>query len=492
MILKWQNAVINILLLRDVKGEKANADTIVRLLSQRKELREKQSPDVFDLRTGKPSAIGFAACLLEDGADYIAILDNGHNETKTAMLACARLIRAKLPVAKVAENLKAADNILQTAAERYLESEDSPEARMFVLARHPNEAMILGATTAFFVNGAPVEGSEYLWKLYQSIGDNSLYNGWSGSGNDEEIESAEKRLQAEVKKDDDLLGVYAYDVNYIRIYKDRVIFSWDEDDSRYHERPLSKDEFDEIKAFLTSSRVDELPPFLTCGGPYCGAKELVMLGRNGGRRIYVTGGEELYTGRVKIEFFAGLEKYFASLKKTNATLKYSLSKEIPGLEIIMASEGLRAATVWKEAGDLRVAASDTAVRKKVRDEIDNSNPEVDIDPDEEFSGQSESDKAALYEKRRYEGYSWYKIVDGKLAGSAPQPAQVEFIPVPDALAVQPNEEQWKSRAAGFEIRTSDDGLYKVAGGKLTRLRKGYFKNADHHPERQMGLSGQLG
>ena len=239
-ILRWQNAVINLLLLSDVKRDIAGPDTIVRLLGQRKDLREKQSSDVSDLRTGKPAGVGIAACILDDTNDYEAILDSGETETRIAMLACARLLRVPLPVSKVAENLKSPNQLLQLAAERYLESEDSVEARLTVLARHPNEARIMGATTAFYTDQTTGSESEYLWMLYQSLGDNSLYYGWGGSGNDDELKTVEKRLQDEVKKDADLLGVYAYDGNYIRIYKDRVIFSWDEDESRYRERPLNK------------------------------------------------------------------------------------------------------------------------------------------------------------------------------------------------------------------------------------------------------------
>src|SRR5256885_16852861 len=83
-----------------------------------------------------------------------------------------------------AENLKGPTAALTVAAERYLESEDSPEARTIVLSRHPGEAKILGATTAFTVEGSGETASEYLWALYQSLGNDSLYNGWGGSGND--------------------------------------------------------------------------------------------------------------------------------------------------------------------------------------------------------------------------------------------------------------------------------------------------------------------
>ncbi|HSU26041.1 MAG TPA: hypothetical protein VLI65_08675, partial [Pyrinomonadaceae bacterium] len=471
-ILRWQNAVINILLLRDLKRDIAGADTIVRLLGQRKDLREKQSSDVFDLKTGRPAGVGIAACILDDANDYAAILESGETETRIAMLGCARLLRVPLDVNKVAENLTSPDQLLQIAAERYLESEDSIEARRFVLARHPGEAKILGATTAFYVDETAGNTSEYLWSLYQSLGDNSLYYGWGGSGNDEELKGVEKRLQDEVKKDGDLLGVYSYDGNYIRIYKDRVIYSWDEDDSRYHERPLDREEFDEIKAYLAGNKVDLLPPFVGCGGGYCTAKELLMLGKNGGRRVYVSGDDGPGGG---YQFFAGLEKYFEQLKKTRATLKYGLSREIPGLEILLASEDLKAATVWKGT-DLRVVASDTAVRKKVDAEIDGtSGGEGENAVDEGVvTNENVPKKAVSADDRRYEGYSWYKVADGQTAGIAAQPPDVEYIPMHDGLGVAASDEQWKARSGGIEIRTSDEGLFKVFGGRLYKVRDGSF------------------
>lgn len=478
LILKWQNPVFNVLLLHDLKRDAADPNTIVRLLSQRKELRENHAADVFDLQKGKPVAVGVAACLVEDAAGFETILDSADADTKTAMLACARLIRVPLPLAKVAENLKAKPEILQIAAERYLEAEDSPEARAIVLARHPNEAKILGATTAFFVDGGE-ENNQYLWMLYQSMGDNALYNGWGeGSGNDEELKTVEKRLQEEVKKDVDLIGVYEYANNYIRIYKDRVIFSWDEDESRYRERPLTKYEFEDIKSYLTGNKVDELAPFLTCGGGYCSAKELVMLGRSGGRRVYMNGGAYEGAGSSTPDFFRGLDKYFADLKLTRATLKYSLSREIPGLEILLASDDMHFETVWKNGDDLLVAGSDVAVRKKVQAEIERSYEDAEQNKEEDDPGDA-NQRARITQARklRYEGYAWYKVKNGELAGTAAQPPQVEFIPLRDALAVQPTDEQWKARAGEVEIRTSEDGLFKVVHGKPTRIHKGSYQNA---------------
>jgi len=382
------------------------------------------------------------------------------------MLACARMIRARLPVAKVTESLRSPDKRLATAAERYLESEDSAEARSAVLALHPGEAKILGATTAFFVDGASDGYSEFLYALYQSVGDDSMYNGWGGSEN-ETIRGNEKKIQAELKKDASLLGVYGYDVNYIRIYADRVVFSWDEDDSRYRERELTKYEFDEIKSYLTTNRVDELPPFLGCGGEYCVSKELFMVGKNGGRRVFVNG--EGY------EFFDGLDKYFLRLKETPATIKYTMSRDFPGLELVLTDDNKHVETVWKENGELLVAVSDKVVRKRVEEEIDKV-----VTDDTAETIKPEEDKYVLREKlkdkRKFEGLSWHKVTNGTLGKTVPQPANVEIIPPVDGFGVPAAIDQWKARAPGIEIRTSTDGLFKIVRGTITKVRSGSYTN----------------
>ncbi|MGB5014094.1 MAG: hypothetical protein WBO68_08680 [Pyrinomonadaceae bacterium] len=467
MILRWQNNVINALMLRDVKNDIAGVDIVVRLLSQRKVLRENQAAEVIDAGSGSSTGKGIAACILDEEAAYAAILDSDEVIAKTAMFACARMIRGVLPIAKVAESLSSTNKRLVTAAERYLESEDSPEARALVLARYPNEARITGASSAFYVDGAPDSYSEYLYLLYASIGDNSLYNGWGG-GESTDIKAIEKHLQDEVKKTPDLLGVYYYDVNYIRIYSDRVLFSWDEDENRYRERPLTEYEFNELKTYLTDNNVDSLKPFLGCGGEYCISKELLMLGKNGGRRVYVSG--EGY------DFFVGLDKYFARLKEPQAVVKYAMSRDIPGLELVLSDDDKHVETVWKEGSDLLVVVSDMEIRKKVDEEIE----KAVVSEDGEVQPGTETNEYELREKlkvkREWEGYAWHKVAGGILGEGVAQPPSAEYIPLKDGLAVPPDPERWKARVGAVEIRTSSEGLYKVTGGRITKIRDGLYLN----------------
>jgi HEAT repeat protein len=487
IVLQWPNAVVNMLFLRDTKRDVANTDTIVRLLAARKQLREKQSADLSDLRTGSQRAIGIAACLFEDKNDYDAILDSGSTAAKTALLACGRLIRAPLNVAKVAPLLAAKEPLLAEAADKYLESEDSPAARAAVLGRHQGEARIMGAMTAFTgpdAGGGYEGGSNYetLAALFASMGDPSLYNGWEGAGNDPELEQVEKRLQDEVKRDRSLIGIYAYDRNYIRIYADKAVYSFEEDDSRYHERPLTREEFENIKSYLATNRADEMAPFLYCGGAYCTSKELLMIGRNGGRRVYIAGDD---IGRDP-EFFAGLNKFFDAVKKEPSTLKYALSREIPGLEIVYANEGYNIATVWGDANGVSVAASEQTVRAKIQREIaaiDDSDAEPPSDPNTAqlppepvdgppAPGEMSPAALAVWKKRRWEGYGWYTITSNGSLDPSTQPIGVDIIPTQGLP-----QNSWKGRAGSVAVRAADDGLYKLQAGRSTKLLDGAFSNA---------------
>lgn len=469
IMLNWSGNAVNAILLRDLKNDKLESAGIVRLLGARKELREKMQAEVYDVRTGTPTATALSVCIVEDPAEFEPILDGTDPVAKTALLACARLIRARLPLAKVTPNLRAKESLLVTAAERYLESEDSPEARAIVLSLHPNEAKILGATTAFSPDGKQAIENQFLPALFASVNESFAGTTEWMLNESEDIAKTEKKLQKEVVEDQELLGVYAYKNNFVRIYKDRAVFSWEEDTSRYRERVLAKEEFAELKEYLAANKVDELVPFLGCAES-CEARELLMLGRNGGRRVYAK------SGRTP-EFFAGLDKYFENVKLPPSRIKYALSKEIPGLEIVFADDNLNAETFWKNGGDMRLLVSDAAAKRRIDKEIENelevSENMIDGAGEDEDEGRYERQNK-LRENRKYESFAWHTLADGNLPGAAARPPGVEAPPIRDTLSVQPTEGQWKARAGDIEIRTDSEGLYKVVRGKLVKLRTGNY------------------
>jgi hypothetical protein len=87
-----------------------------------------------------------------------------------------------------------------------------------------------------------------------------------------------------------------------------------------------------------------------------------MLGLNGGSRIYVQ-------NERTPQFFLGLEKLFEEFRAEPAAIKYSLSKEVPGLELLFANDALSAETVWKQGSDLRMVVGDAKVRERIDEEI---------------------------------------------------------------------------------------------------------------------------
>ncbi|MEQ1645764.1 MAG: hypothetical protein ABL959_20100, partial [Pyrinomonadaceae bacterium] len=412
--------------------------------------------------------------IFEDANDYLPILDGENQEVKRAFLACARLVRAPLPVAKVAELARSASKPLARAAEYYLESEDSPEARAIVLGLHPGEIKITGATTAFIPEDSAITNHELLYGLFYST--DSIPSFLYGvEFSETPLAVKEKELAKELRSDDELKGVYAYNKQYVRIYSDKVLLSWDEDESRYRERPLDKNEFEAITSYLAANRVDELPPFLQCSAEgdhgYCQSRELLMLGRSGGRRVYMNGPPPA--------FFVGLDEIFDSLKRTRGKSKYALARDIPGLELILDDPDLHAETVWKNGPDLRVAVTSRTIRKKVDEEIERRAEEADqaatgTDEESEYGTPGSKIRAELSDKRYYEGYSWRRIVGTSDAGIVAQPPGVDLIPIRDGHPAQATEQSWKSRFGANEIRVADDALYSIFSGRATKLLAGSF------------------
>lgn len=464
IIKRWNGAAINSLFLADLKNGRADVDAIVKLLSVRKELREKQLNEVFDVRGTNPLANAISACIMESPADYEAILNGDNVQAKTALFGCARLIRAQLPIDKAAVYAKNPDKMLATAAERWLESDDSPQARQIVLANNPNKAKILGARLSFIADEKSEESSDFLSSLFNSI-EGASYFPYYGEYTSGYLEITEKRLQEEILKNKNLLGVYAYDKNFIRLYNDKMIFSFEEDEARYNERTLTKDEFEELKNYLIAQNVDSLKPFLSLCYD-CYERELLMLGAAGGRRVYVR-------AQRAPPFFVGLDKYFAELQKQPAKLRYYLENDIAGLEILFTDKNLKALTLWKNGADFRVLISDDAQKARIDKEIDDQY-KADIERDDIDYGKLEEEHGKRRRQREFEHLSWRGFSGESLGNAVESPKPNDLIPAKDNFSAQASNEQWKARTATIEVREGEEDLIKIVGGKESKLATGYY------------------
>jgi hypothetical protein len=283
----WQGRAMYAESMRRLKAGESDIDSLVAMLTRRKAIREALPGEVSSLRETKGMTRGIGSCLTEDPAEYNAILEQTDAEAQRALLGCARLIRALLPVGDVGKLANSTNKLLARAAERYLESEDSPDARKLVLANHKGAAMILGARTAFIPNVKFTYSRDGLAELFKSVReDHSPLEDFPF------LDAKEGALRKELAVTPSLITIYALltaepgEHSVIRVYKDRAVFTHYEDRGPYGQRRLSEKEFKGLIDLLAVENVDAQKPDLSgCGGE-CTPGEFVMLNRDGGRRVF--------------------------------------------------------------------------------------------------------------------------------------------------------------------------------------------------------------
>lgn len=467
----WKGRIIYLERLRQIRDGEADLETILTALARRKEIRELNPNDVFALRNASGIGRGIGVCLAEESAEFLNILGQKDALALTAMLGCARLLRVKLPVTEIGTFLKNANKTLAIAAERYLETEDSVEARSLVLAEHQGEAVILGARQAFIPDVKNVYYSESLRELFESVVGRGFFPGKYSN-----LDKIEETLRNEMKANADLLVVYALLPNkpteqqVVRVFKDKITFTNYEDTARYREKTLSAKEYEDFYRLLIDEKVDSTMPL--GGACYdCVANEFVMFGRGGGRRVFFVEGSFERSPIIKI-----IEQ-FETFNQGNLKLHYLLADKIKGLEVLLADDKFEARSVWKNGNDLRVLVEDTEKKEELENElleqfkIENS---VEIDPDITAAYYAELQKRReSQEKRReeikYAHFFWRGVDSGKLGEILPQPLEMPFLydenQVPEAVRINPNPRAWQVRAGNYEIRTvysEESGLYKIS------------------------------
>ncbi len=485
LINRWNSPAVFALMLRDVKNGRADIAAVLKLLSQRQKVAEDQMAGIFELRSGVPSARGLYGCLVEDPAAVTEAVGKGGEEAATA-LACSRLLRIPLDVKTAAVGLDGNDKRLATAAELYLESEDSPTARQIILSRDPGKAKILGAK--YFFPGE--QGFSYvvspMSEIFESVGalwsagprGNEYIYGEYPEYSKREWRPTDEKLSREVLEDKELLGIYSYRNYLIRIFADKVMFSVQDDDARFKERELSASEFDELRTHLRDHNVDQLPPFLSCE-PYsgCDTRDLVMVGKAGGRRVFAE-------ARQFPEFFSELDRIFDDMAGHPMRLRYAASTSVPGLQVLYGGDEQRVISAWSDGSEVKALVYDmdkvSEAEKNLNlyyhgygygmDEEDEDDGE-DVDEEEMIAARKRSE--ADYYRVVAESFSWYGLAEGRLQPSAP-PAAVQFPQPVDIFPVFPEMSAWRGKFGATEIRADEEGLYRIAQGQLTRLKEGSY------------------
>ncbi len=478
---KWRGRLIFIERLRQIKEGEANLEMILTALAQRREIREKLENEIFAMRVGAGVGRGIAACLAEDAADLHSVLrQQTDTDARIAVLGCARLLRAALPVAEVGALLKSPNKTLALAAERYLESEDSVEARTMILAQRPGEAVILGARPAFIPDMKKIYMSESLSQIFQSVTGRGLYG-----MNFPLMDKNEVVLREEIKTNPELLAIYGILQNdatgqlIIRVFKDKVVFTHNEDAARYRERVLTVKEYEDFYRLIINEKIDSTASSLGSGSSG-EVQEFVMFGKNGGRRVF------FLNNLVEGSALKKLVERFASFGEGNLKLHYRLADKIQGLEVLLADEKFPARAVWRNGGDLRVAVEDKDKEAEIAGSLEQQfeiedKAEVEEDNYEQYEQIRESQ-----EKRRrdskYAHYFWRGFENGALGSILPQPLEMPYLydetQVPEIPGFDNEPRGWQLRAGDFEIRVShnESGLYKVSRAQAPVM----FKEGNYH------------
>ncbi|MGV3658823.1 MAG: hypothetical protein ACO1TE_01525 [Prosthecobacter sp.] len=297
-----------------------------------------------------PNTAAIVALLSKDENGMRHILEGGDMEAQAMLLACARLRRAPLPLDEVARLLDSKHILCARGAERYLEAEDSAQARALLQRRFKGEARILGARMGFDP-GHHAYGD--LGKLQDMLRQRVL--------------SAKKPLEIVAL----LSAGYWGDSGqiWIEIQGDKAALINDQGHERFRTRELTVAELAEVRGYLSQNQVDELPP-LTLSVDDGVQYEYIHLTAEGGRRVFMNNpGSYSMQSRAADEpklpeeendsVYVCLVELFKKLveDKSRLAVGYRIAEEMKGLRIVIPREKDRINAVMRQGGVLMVNKS---------------------------------------------------------------------------------------------------------------------------------------
>jgi hypothetical protein len=454
IIQSWKSRVVDLEMLEWAGGAKADVETILKVLIRREEMLERIPNEISLMRDKSAILRALGAVIAENIYDRAYMLSRPDADSQIALLAIARLVRAKLPVREVGALLNSPNKTLALAAARYLESEDSAEARKLILAQRKGEALILGAQHVFIADEKKNYDTyrELLNDLFISVNSSNFW-----TLNLTGLNKAENELRTEFKTTDELLAVFAFIGNsgsgqkVLRVFKDKIVFTYYEDGARYWEKIVTPKEYEAMYNFIVANRIDDLAPITGCGGD-CPNYEFVMLGRDGGRRIYY----RQYSTPAPLD---ALEEIFDSFNKGERRLRYWAADKIPGLEVLMSDENFPVRALWKNGGDFRVLVEDKQQKKDILEDIERQEKTEDANESLNYSQRTEIQRQRRMQLA-YKHYLWRKFENGRLGDQVSQPLEIAYLSENmqsvswgNKYVYTPAPKTYRRRAENFEIRT---------------------------------------
>jgi PBS lyase HEAT-like repeat len=440
---QWQGRLIDLDMISRIGSGAADADTIAKAIERRTKLRESVEVEIRALFAGRGVAPGIAAVLTDDANMADSILQSGSGPARVALLASARLAQMPLAVATVGRLMRSEDALLATAAERYLLVEDSPEARLLLWERHPNQAFVTG------------------WRENIQL---------DGGNNFELLGTTEEKLRAELFKEKSPLEIFAlianseYYSHVLRIYPDRAIYTNYEDPARHREYVVTKDQLSAFRSSIAANRIEELGPQIGSCHHNCWVSEFLALSKSKGRRVFSHQGGSWLAVLASFEMLAG---------SGNARTHYALEKEISGLEVLYESGQVKLKDVWHDGADVHILVEREETPEEIAEGKKADEKEADVEDEQAARIEKQTRERARLDKL----LSWRLLENGRAGRITKSPAgyatvdEAGFRFDTDTFPLYLNEYLSQATAGDFVVLAAKfDGLWKQqVGQKAVRI-----------------------
>ena len=402
LISAWKSATADRAVLRHLREGSVTASDLASALDRRESIQKTVGPELKELESLTGFSSGIAAVLAADHEKEVAILVSSDVEGIEGLLAAARLVREKLPIAKVDALATPANPLLSKAAEEFLIADDSPEARRLVLARHPGEALIIGARQSY-------DPGHHSFRDFDVLED-QLKDEFRNAASGDETYAL---LSA---------GYWGNSGQVIlRVSHGTAELMCINDRARYLVRNLTAQEWSSLSDWLDQHQVDDLGPLNMAavdGMQY----EFLHLNRNGGRRIFMNNPGISDSGGSVYSQLVGRIRDLTSVAPM--ALHYRTADKISGFEVLLADTRLAVTGVWTSGADLLIGLA----------------PEKTSQPDSQGKWTILDKDLALPEK-----VSWFHLETGHLK---PAPTPDEF-PSAEAPAFVPKELEEDLKQKGY-------------------------------------------
>ncbi len=430
---QWRFPAVDVAIVERIADGSANLDTLLAACERRQNLRANAGGALRELVAAGGYQAGIGAALLGDQSNELDILNGKDRAARVALLVGARMLREPLLVEKAGALLKSPDKLLALAAERYLESEDSAEARNLILGLHQGEALILGARARF--DPKPGDWGDWIrWEdpLREDVKKNRA---------DEIFATLEDYHSDSLSR-----GRHSA---IVRVLRGKAELCKQKDAMREECRQLTESELQALRELYEEVSFDDLGPIILPGDVSSGSsREFIKLDKSGGRRVYTFELNHLkeYLPNAAKKPHVKLERFFELLCCADEfESRYALKARIEDLEVIVADDQHPVSYVCKQGDEVRAL-----VREK-------------------DAGQTETNGETKWEDAVWR---WHSVVNNQLGEIADQP---DACPILDAGEDMPEEmrKYWQEMR---RYRTDDEnGLWEIRSGRYF-VRAGWWKD----------------